>query len=240
MVVTTASPDLSLNVSERPLMRLLWLANERPPQDTAQAAGAAGWQLLHLDKGARTAAWVKRLAPEVVVMQWVRVDLPWLRETRAATPAPLLVLTAAREESEQAQLFDAGADAVLHAAASSRLVLARLLALRRLRPAAQTAPVHVGALQVPPLTQGARFGQQALDLSPTEQALLHELVRSQGRAVSRTALGACLAPRNQARHARTLDVLISRLRQRLRAQSVHDVQIRAVPGVGYCLTTAAA
>lgn len=217
-------------------MRLLWLAQDPPARETARALGGAGWQVLHLDLGARTAAWVSRLAPAVVVLHTNRPNLAWLREIRAATVSPLLVLTVAQQESEQMQLFEAGSDAVVHTSASPRLLLARLAALHRLHQT--VAPVHVGELRVPPRWPVARFGELALELSPTEQALLHELVRSQGRTVSRSALSACLAPRRRQRHERTLDVLISRLRQRLKAQAVHEVQIRAVPGLGYCLTAA--
>jgi two-component system, OmpR family, response regulator MtrA len=227
-------------VAEPRALRLLWLAPQAPPQETARAMGQAGWQVLHLDGSDRTADWVGRLAPDMVVLQMHIQAVPWLLEIRRTTTAPILVLTLARQDSAQSCLFESGADAVLHSGSTPRLLLARLAALQRLRPAAGGGSVHVGELLVPPLLRGARWGPQVLDLSPTEQALLHELVRSQGRAVTRSALGACLAPGRRERASRTVDVMISRLRLRLKKQAVHEVQIRAVPGVGYCLTRRAA
>lgn len=222
-------------------LRLLWLAAAAPPPpEVARVLEQALWQVLHLDHSTCAAAWVRRLTPDAVVMQMQASDTAALITVRAVTTAPILVLTAAHQEHAQLRLFQAGADAVLHSASSAGLLLARLRALQRLRPPPQASSVHVGDLLVPPLARGARWGGQTLDLSPTEQALLHELVRRQGRAVTRGALDACLARRQRQRHQRTVDVLISRLRLRLKEQAVHDVQIRAVPGVGYCLTTLAA
>lgn len=223
-------------MSEPRPWRLLWLASAPPAPATAQALSEAGWQVLHLDHSSRTAAWLLRLAPDALVLQLAKPAVDLLREVRPVTAAPIMVLTVAHQEADQLRLFDAGADAVLHHASTPRLLLARLAALQRLRPAAQPSSVHVGDLLVPALAEAARCGPQRLDLSPTERALLHELVRQQGHTVSRDALGACLAPRPRQRHQRTVDVLISRLRHRLKQQAVHHVQIRTVPGVGYCLT----
>lgn len=219
--------------------RLLWLSRQAPGQATSQPLADAGWQLLHLDPSPTGIAWLRRLAPDVVVVQLQPAELGVLAQARAATESPILVLTVAHDEAAQLRLFEAGADALLHSHSSPRLVLARLAALERLRRGA-SASVHVGELLVPTPQDLRRPSDLRLDLSPTEQALLDELLRQQGQAVTRRALDACLSPRQRQRHERTVDVLISRLRMRLKALAVDDVQIRAVPGVGYCLTTAAA
>lgn len=235
-------------MAERALQRLLWLAPDAPAPETARAIGRAGWQVLHVDNSDRVADWISRLAPDLLVLQLHQQAAAWLHEIRPTTVAPIVVLTPTNHESEQSQLFEAGADAVLQHGASPRLLMAWLTALQRLRAPAAAQPVHAGALLVPPLSRGVRWGPQLLDLSPAEQALLHELVRWQGHTVSRSALRACLAPGlaeerrtdGAAVRERTVDMMISRLRRRLARQAVHAVQIRAVHGVGYRLTCPAA
>lgn len=223
-------------MAERPAQRLLWLSPDAPASDIARALGRSGWQVLHLDQCERLAPWLRRLNPDLVLLQMHPQALAWLREIRPITRAPIVVMTLADPDAEPAGLFERGADAVLRHDASPRLLLAWLGALQRLRAPTADQPVHAGDLLVPPLSRGVRWGPQRLDLSPAEQALLHELVRRQGHTVTRTALRACLGSDHTQGSARTVDMMISRLRRRLARQAVHAVQIRAVHGVGYRLT----
>lgn len=165
--------------------------------------------------------------------------LDLLRRLRGASEAPLAVIGAALSEIDQVLLLELGADDVLALPLPSRLLLARLRALLRRGRAddslGRTRRASAGALLVDALARRAWHGGRAIDLTPTEADLLHALALRAGRPVDRERLGRCLRGTH---HARSLDVMVSRLRRHLRAQAVADVEIRAVPGYGYCLRSA--
>jgi two-component system response regulator CpxR len=75
----------------------------------------------------------------------------------------------------------------------------------------------------------------ALDLTPTEFAILEALVLAAGRVVSRDELAAILYQREATPFERGLDVHVSHLRRKIDAG---DTIIRTVRGVGYVYATA--
>lgn len=159
---------------------------------------------------------------------------PLRRLRNGACTAPLAVIGERLSEVDQIVLLELGADDVLALPLAPRLLLARLRALlRRGRPRAQRA--ESGALVVDALRRRAWHGGRPIELTPTEVDLLHALVSHAGRPVDRDRLNGCLRGHDGTQHARSLDVMVSRLRRHLRAQAVRDVELRAVPGYGYCL-----
>lgn len=165
--------------------------------------------------------------------------LDLLRRLRDGSDCPLAVVGPALSEVDQIVLLELGADDVLALPMAPRLLVARLRALLRrgrsdeaLRRARRAG---AGALLVDVLTRRAWHDGRPVELTPTEVELLHALASQAGRPVERDRLQACLRASAGTQHARSLDVMVSRLRRHLRAQAVGDVEIRAVPGYGYCL-----
>jgi DNA-binding response OmpR family regulator len=73
-------------------------------------------------------------------------------------------------------------------------------------------------------------------LTEVQSALLQCLIEAQGLIVPRARLAAALPNRHEI-GARSVDVYIHRLRQRLRGEGVEAFAIQAVRGRGYRLAT---
>ena len=110
------------------------------------------------------------------------------RLRRASRWAPVIMVTARDAVDDRVRGLDAGADDYLTKPFSLPELLARLRALIR-RPAAERpAVLTVGDLSLDPARHAVRRGEAAIDLTPTEFALLEYLMRRPGDVVARSTL----------------------------------------------------
>jgi DNA-binding response OmpR family regulator len=206
---------------------------------------AAGYRTLHVVDGLAALEAHAREQPELVILDWMlpRLDgLEVLRLLRQSAPTPVLMLTARSEETDRVVGLEAGADDYLTKPFSMRELVARVRALlrraeliRQTLNADRAAAGEVlcqGALQLDPQAHVATVSGEILDLSPTEFALLHLLLRSPGRAFSRAYLLDTIWQESYVGGDRSVDNAVLRLRKKL--GSMGEV-IETVWGVGYRL-----
>jgi DNA-binding response OmpR family regulator len=172
------------------------------------------------------------------LLRWVRKRLPAL---------PVLILTAREGVDDRVQGLNAGADDYLTKPFSMAELQARMGALlRRARLPAFGGSLELAAsptarpLRVDAKLPQAWLGDEALELTQREWALLSLLVSQAGRVVSRedvleTWQGEPGEPGALASNA--LEVYIHRLRRKLVDSGLN---IRNVRGLGYMLETGAA
>ena len=158
-----------------------------------------------------------------------------LKTIRANSGIPVIILTARDEEVDELLGLGLGADDYLVKPASARKLMARVKAvLRRAQSTEKQGDVlRVGALEVDTYGMTAKVEGRALELTPTEFRLLHHLVRTPGRAVSRTELYDTALPESGALE-RAVDIHITNLRRKLRDAGA-DGLIETVRGLGYRL-----
>jgi len=165
----------------------------------------------------------------------------WLK---AETSLPVLMLTARGDEVDRVLGLEMGADDYVCKPFSPRELLARIRNLLRLTG-------RRGREELPPEARMMRFQGWTLDtmerllvsdqgvvqrLSGCEFLLLHALVARANRVLSRNQLAAVMHGREQEPHDRSIDVLVSRLRQLL-GDSARDPRIiRTIYGRGYMLS----
>ena len=99
---------------------------------------------------------------------------------------PILMLTAKSGEWDVAEGLDTGADDYLTKPFSFVILLARLRALMRRGPSERPTVLRHGALELDPAAQTVRSGDDPVDLTAKEFAVLHFLMRSAGAVVSKT------------------------------------------------------
>jgi DNA-binding response OmpR family regulator len=207
--------------------RILWIGEQGPDEALRLALRDHGYVLLRAGLDA-----CRRLRHDAVVLAAagpgdgaaVVAAVRACRE-QARDGAAVLVLMPQLSPLDEVLLLGAGADAVADPSQGTLVLLARLRRwLRRTAVDLQSPPVCLGALEIDGRT---------LSLGASAAALMHELVVRDGRPASRTDLARRLGPGGLRMRSRTVDMAISRLRQSLRAQGVHDVAIESVRGRGY-------
>ncbi|MFN8062962.1 MAG: response regulator transcription factor [Vicinamibacterales bacterium] len=155
-----------------------------------------------------------------------------LRELRAVSDRPVLMLTARADQPNRLQGLRAGADDYVTKPFDPDELVERVRAvLRRAsglpRP---EEPIDVTGVSLDPGTRQVRQHGRTVEVTSIEFDILHALMRSAGRIVSRDDLMQRLYNRPATAFDRAIDVHIHHLRRKLRRRT--DL-IRTVRGVGY-------
>lgn len=141
-----------------------------------------------------------------------------LRQIRAASAMPVLMLTARGDDMDRIVGLELGADDYVPKPCLPRELAARLRAiLRRSGQSGESvnAPLVFGALCVRPEQRRVEWAGGAVDLTSTEYALVEMLARHAGRPVSKEDLSAQALGRPLARFDRSIDVHLSSIRHKL-------------------------
>jgi two-component system, OmpR family, response regulator len=153
---------------------------------------------------------------------------------RHGVSTPVLMITALDTIHDRVTGLDSGADDYLAKPFSFAELLARLRALAR-RPREVRMPVlTVGQLQLDPAARTVRRGDVQIELTRKEFALLEELMRRPGEAVSRFELLECAWDDSYDNRSNVVDVYIGYLRQKV-DRPFGTESIETVRGFGYRL-----
>lgn len=141
---------------------------------------------------------------------------------------PIIFLTARSELQHKVAGLDAGADDYLPKPFEVAELLARVRANLR-RAAAPTTTLTVGQITLDQIARTVFVHNQAVDLSPTEFALLEHLMLGKGRTVSRASIMQKVW-KQDFYDDKVIDVYVSGLRKKLGAS---EKLILTDRGVGY-------
>lgn len=202
-----------------------------------------GYQVHHASDGEMALQLFQRSTPDLVILDWMlpKMDgLEVLRRIRQVSAAPVLMLTARKEETDRVIGLEVGADDYLSKPFGMRELVARVRALlRRIenvqaivaadRTSGET-PFSCGALQLDPGAYTARLNGIPLELTRTEFDLLCLLARNPGRTFSRNYLLETVWGETYIAGDRSVDNAILRLRKKL--ESLGDA-VETVWGIGY-------
>jgi len=151
---------------------------------------------------------------------------------------PVLMLTARGSEEDVLAGFRAGADDYVTKPFSVAELMARVEALLRRSgalPRDGEQAFRFGDWQIDPTNLRATCGEEPIDLTPRELAVISLFHKESGRIVSRRSLLSEVwgSPDPDAIETRSVDMQIAKLRKKLRAGSGADGFIETVRGVGY-------
>ncbi len=158
---------------------------------------------------------------------------------RARCAVPIIIVTARSEEADRVLGLELGADDYVTKPFSARELLARIRAqVRRARghigPAAP-ATMQVGGLMLDSARLLASLHGRPISLTAYEFALLRVLAERAGRILSREQLLDLAKGSAEEAFDRSIDVHISRLRQKLGDDSKHPRLLKTIRGAGYML-----
>lgn len=165
-----------------------------------------------------------------------------LRQIRAKSVMPVLMLTALGDDAERIDGLELGADDYVPKPCTPRELAARIRAILRRtagagasEPDAAPAAICVGELMLWPEQRRAAWAEQPLDLTCTEFNLLEVLARNAGRAVSKDELSQQGLGRPLTRFDRSIDVHVSSIRHKLAPLADGRSRIQTVFRKGYQL-----
>jgi DNA-binding response OmpR family regulator len=188
----------------------------------------------HPEDGLRA---LKNTQPEILILDVMLPDMDGFavcRRVRETSSVPIIMLTARGDVMDRIVGLELGADDYLPKPFEPRELVARIQAvLRRRAPVAENEVLRAGPLEVDLTTRTARLNGNDLTLTTAELELLVLLVRSRGRVLTRDRILEETRGLDWESFDRSIDVLVSRLRQKLGDDPKKPSFIRTVRGTGY-------
>jgi two-component system alkaline phosphatase synthesis response regulator PhoP len=188
---------------------------------------------------------IRRERPDCVVLDLMlpkRSGLDLTRLVRAdeqLAAIPILMLTAHVEDSDKIVGLELGADDYVTKPFNPHEVLARVRAiLRRTQGSTRPSPVlQARGLRLDREQHLATLDNQALDLTPTEFALLRAFMERPNHAFTRGELVEKALGYEYEGLNRTVDSHIKNLRRKIEPDPLNPIYVETVFGVGYRLRT---
>lgn len=165
-----------------------------------------------------------------------------LRSTASGSRIGIIYYSKNDNERVLIQALDAGADDVLSKPFSLRELMARMRAVMRRRnfaaravaSASETEVARIGDMKIDFIRKSVTVGDEAVNLSNTEYAILALLVRNANTYNSRIEIFRKIWPEGVGANERIVDTNISRLRRKLGKQG-ECIANRS--GLGYIIST---
>jgi two-component system KDP operon response regulator KdpE len=162
-----------------------------------------------------------------------------LRDLRAWSTVPVLVLSVRAQEGEKVALLDAGANDYLTKPFGVQELAARIRVLLRVeRDPQATGSIELGDLRIDPARRLVLRDGEAVNLTRKEWALLALLLRHRGRVLTQTQLLRELWGPTHVDDTHYLRILVAKLRAKLGDDAANPRYIATEPGVGLRLVDA--
>ena len=152
--------------------------------------------------------------------------------------APILMLTARREEADKVMGLDSGADDYLTKPFGVRELMARAAALMRRARAPMASgdemrPISIHGVDLEPARRGVRVRGETIDVTRQEFNLLYVLASSPGIVFTRDRLLSRVWQEQSFVTGRSVDTLVKRLRKKIEIDPADPQLILTVWGDGY-------
>lgn len=175
--------------------------------------------------------------PDLIILDVMLPGLDGLsvcRILRREMEVPIIMLTARSSEVDKIIGLDSGADDYITKPFGLGEFLARVRAALRRKPKAATPQqLQSGDLSLDLIGRRAYKGAQELNLSNKEFDLLAELMRNQGRVLSRDLLLTKIWGYDYYGESRTVDVHIRWLREKIEDEPSTPKRISTIRSIGY-------
>jgi two-component system KDP operon response regulator KdpE len=176
--------------------------------------------------------------PDVVILDLGLPDLDGvdvLRQLRAFSDVPVIVLTARDEQSEKVRSLDAGADDYVTKPFDTEELLARIRAALRRVPNATAQPIvlRIDDLEIDLARRQVTRAEAPVHLTRTELTLLEQLVRQPGKLLTQEYLLREVWGPGYGTESNYLRVYVGQLRKKLGDEAARPRLILTEPGIGY-------
>jgi two-component system, OmpR family, alkaline phosphatase synthesis response regulator PhoP len=180
--------------------------------------------------------------PNLIILDLMMPEMggyEFMRSYNREADTPVVILTAKIDENDKVLGLELGADDYVTKPFSPRELTARVRAvLRRVEKQASTREiVRIGAIELDWTSRTTTVKGLAVELTPSEFALLGTLMGSPGRVFSRMELLDRIQGAAYEGYERTIDVHVRNLRSKIEQDASSPHYIETVYGAGYRFST---
>ncbi|HXZ94651.1 MAG TPA: PAS domain S-box protein [Dehalococcoidia bacterium] len=229
--------------STKKLWKVLIIEDDQQIVDFISLAFQMDWpeaELISTRLGEEGIALVETAAPDIVILDLGLPDIDGfeaLKEIRAFSSVPVVILTVRAEENDIIKGLGLGADDYIAKPFRQMELLARLkVQLRKQGLPDEDAPIVCGPLRFDPSTSQFTHGRKEISLSLIEGHIIGHLMRNIGRVVPHSRLAEALWGEDYAGSIETLRVYIRRLREKVEEDASNPRLILTKPGIGYLMS----
>ena len=207
--------------------------------------GLEGYECVPVGDGKQAMMLASEKAYDLIILDLMLPSMDGVTITRAIRRhgpnrnAPILMLTARREEADKVMGLDSGADDYLTKPFGVRELMARAAALtRRTRGALsdgdeEAHPLDIHGLQLDPARRAVRIRGASVDVTRQEFNLLYVLASNPGIVFTRERLLSKVWQEQSFVTGRSVDTLVKRLRKKIEIDPASPQLILTVWGDGY-------
>jgi two-component system response regulator CpxR len=160
-----------------------------------------------------------------------------LRQIRAASQVPIVMLTARGDDMNRIVGLQLGADDYLPKPFNPLELVARINAvLRRAQPQPDKSKpevIVIGDIEMDNRTRTVRRDSQAIELTVVEYSLLEKFLQTPGRVITREELVKAILHRELSPFDRSIDTHVSNLRKKIGHEVNGAERIKTIRGIGY-------
>jgi len=181
-----------------------------------------------------------RVSPDLVILDVMMPNMDGFevcRRIRKENNTPIIMLTARGDLSDKVVGLELGADDYLPKPFEPRELVARVQSvLRRAGGDSATKKIKLGSIEIDMDRQIAKRNEKELSLTTKEFELLALFMKNEGKVLNRDQIMDAISGFNWEAFDRSIDVLISRVRQKIEEDPKKPELIRTIYGAGYKFT----
>jgi DNA-binding response OmpR family regulator len=203
-------------------------------KDYLSKFGFAVFSFTHPEKGLQ---FLKQNCPDIIILDIMLPDMDGFevcRKIRDSYHIPIIMLTARGEVTDRVVGLELGADDYLPKPFEPRELVARIQAiLRRGSPKRKSERIHSGQLILDLDRQTVVLNNQQIGLTTTEFEILSLFLKHPGKVLTRDQIMDHVRGIEWSAFDRSIDVLVSRVRQKLHDNPKKPIFIKTIWGKGY-------
>ena len=154
------------------------------------------------------------------------------KEIKKNNPTPIILLTAKSETHEKIEGLELGADDYLGKPFDPKELLLRIKnILNKIRKPILSNKIYIGNALVNLKKLNIKINNKIKKINPQEKKILEKMLESPGKVFSRDDIGKVINITKE----RTIDVMITRLRQKIELNPKNPKYLQTIRGSGYVL-----
>jgi len=154
------------------------------------------------------------------------------KEIKKNNTTPIILLTAKGETQDRIKGLELGADDYLGKPFEPKELLLRIKnILNKTQVPVLPEEIYIGDVLINLKKLSIKINNQTKKINPQEEKILEKMLRSPGKVFSRDDIGKIINISKE----RTIDVMITRLRQKIESNSKNPKYLQTIRGSGYVL-----